>query len=51
MAYWGGGGAAGWSGNDAGPARRGRSDGWDYQELGKVYDSRLIGRLVAFGRP
>ncbi len=51
MAYWGGGGAAGWSGGDGPAVRRGRSDGWDYQELGKVYDARLVGRLVPFIKP
>ena len=51
MAYWSGGGAAGWSGGEGGPVRRGRSDGWDYQELGKVYDARLVGRLVPFITP
>ncbi|MCK9487765.1 MAG: ABC transporter ATP-binding protein/permease [Dehalococcoidia bacterium] len=51
MAYWGGGGAAGWSGGDGGPVRRGRSDGWDYQELGKVYDARLMARLWPFIKP
>ncbi|MQC19238.1 MAG: ABC transporter ATP-binding protein [Chloroflexi bacterium] len=52
MAYWGGGGASGWSG-DEGPRgpRRGRSDGWDYQELGKVYDATLVRRLVPFIAP
>ena len=52
MAYWGGGGASGWSGPEGGgPVRRGRSDGWDYNELGKVYDARLVGRLVPFLAP
>ena len=52
MAYWGGGGAGGWSGPEGGgPARRGRSDGWDYNELGKVYDARLVGRLIPFLAP
>jgi len=52
MAYWGGGGAGGWSGPEGGgPVRRGRSDGWDYNELGKVYDARLVGRLVPFLAP
>ena len=53
MAYWGGGGAGGWSGDGA-PAggRRGRgADGWDYSELGKVYDATLVGRLVPFLAP
>jgi len=52
MAYWGGGGAGGWSGpENAGPARRGRADGWDYNELGKVYDARLVARLIPFLAP
>ncbi len=52
MAYWGGGGAGGWSGPEGGGGgRRGRSDGWDYDELGKVYDARLVGRLVPFLAP
>ena len=52
MAYWGGGGAAGWSHDGDRPAgRRGRIDGWDYQELGKVYDPRLMRRLFPFLRP
>jgi ABC-type multidrug transport system fused ATPase/permease subunit len=61
MAYWGGGGAAGWSGG--GMMGRGRGgpqvnmtnrrgiDGWDYEELGKVYDLALIKRLVPFVTP
>jgi ATP-binding cassette, subfamily B, multidrug efflux pump len=51
MAYWGGGGASGWSGGDGAPARRGRGDGWDYDELGKVYDATLVKRLVPFLKP
>jgi ATP-binding cassette, subfamily B, multidrug efflux pump len=55
MAYWGGGGAAGWSGGgpgeQAGGARRGRTDGWDYDELGKVYDPALFARLIPFIAP
>ena len=50
MAYWGGGGAAGWHGDDQG-GRRGRIDGWDYQELGKIYDPSLVRRLVPFLLP
>lgn len=61
MAYWGGGGAGGWSGGPMGGRgprgvqvnmtnRRG-IDGWDYDELGKVYDTALIGRLVPFITP
>lgn len=61
MAYWGGGGAGGWSGGVGGP-QRGRGaqvdmvnrrgiDGWDYDELGKVYDLGLVKRLVPFIKP
>jgi ABC-type multidrug transport system fused ATPase/permease subunit len=59
MAYWGG-GAGGWSGG--GGPQRGRGaqvdmvnrrgiDGWDYDELGKVYDLALVKRLVPFITP
>jgi ABC-type multidrug transport system fused ATPase/permease subunit len=62
MAYWGGGGASGWSGHGAGGPQRGRGaqvemvnrrgiDGWDYDELGKVYDLALVKRLVPFITP
>ena len=53
MAYWGGGGAGGWSGGDGpGAGRRGRgADGWDYDELGKVYDATLVKRLLPFMSP
>ena len=50
MAYWGGGGAAGWSGGDL-HGRHGRSDGWDYDELGRVYDPAMMRRLFPFLRP
>ena len=51
MAYWGGGGAGGWS-QGQGPAQRGgRSDGWDYDELGKIYDVDLLKRLIPFMAP
>ena len=60
MAYWGGGGAGGWSGGMGGP-QRGRAqiqmvnrrgiDGWDYDDLGKVYDVALIKRLIPFITP
>ncbi len=51
MAYWGGGGAGGWSGGGPGGGGRGRTDGWDYEELGKVYDPTLFRRLIPFLRP
>ena len=54
MAYWGGGGAGGWSGN-AGPGptnnKQGRVDGWDYSELGRIYNKDLIKRLLPFIAP
>ena len=46
MAYWGGGQAGGWSGDMRG-IRHGRvADGWDYEELGRVYDPTLVRRIV-----
>lgn len=52
MAFGGGHSAAGWSHDpSAGSARRGPGgghDGWDHQELGKVYDPALIGRMLPF---
>ena len=61
MAYWGGGGAGGWSGGPGGrPGGRGAqvdmtnrrgTDGWDYDDLGKVYDVALIKRLIPFITP
>ena len=55
MAYWGGGGAAGWSGGDGRGRGRGgsfnRTDSWDYEELGKIYDPTLVARLFPFMAP
>jgi len=61
VAYWGGGGAGGWSGGPGGrPGGRGAqvdmtnrrgTDGWDYDDLGKVYDVALIKRLIPFITP
>ena len=54
MAYWGGHGAAGWSGPDSGGSHRGgsaRYDSWDYDELGKVYDPAVVRRLLPFLAP
>ena len=46
MAYWGGGQAGGWSGDMRG-IRQGRAvDGWDYEELGRVYDPTLVRRII-----
>jgi ATP-binding cassette subfamily B protein len=53
VAYWGGGGAAGWGGGrgGGGGGRMGRIDGWDYDELGVVYDPALVRRLVPYLAP
>ena len=62
MAYWAGGGAGGWSQGNTPNQSRGRGsqvdminrrgiDGWDYDELGKVYDLGLIKRLLPFITP
>jgi ATP-binding cassette, subfamily B, multidrug efflux pump len=55
MGYWGGGGPGGWSGG-MGPggamraARRGM-DGWNDEELGKLYDHRVMRRLLPYLKP
>ncbi len=51
MAYWGGGQAGGWSGDISGVHHGRAYDGWDYEELGRVYDARLIRRLFPFLAP
>ena len=51
---WGGGGgghAAGWGGHGPGAARGGRYDGWDYEEIGNLYDWKLIKRLAPYLAP
>ena len=53
MGMWGGAGAGGWSsgigGQMQGPARGGRgSDGWDDEYLGKVYDAKVVRRLIPY---
>ena len=62
MAYWGGGGGGG-GGMGGGMGGRGHGgpqvqmvnrrgiDGWDYDDLGKVYDTALIARLIPFITP
>src|SRR5262249_4839674 len=50
---WGGSGAGGWSGGlMAGPnsMRRGM-DGWDDEELGKLYDQKVRRRLLPYLKP
>ena len=51
MAYWGGGQAGGWSGDQRGVQRGRAVDGWDYAELGRVYEPHLVKRLFPFLRP
>ena len=58
MGMWGGGtSAAGWGGRGSWDGaggrggRGGRSDGWDYQELGNLYDWRLLKRLLPYLAP
>ena len=51
MAYWGGGQAGGWSGDMRGVQRGRAVDGWDYGELGRVYEPGLVKRLFPFLGP
>ena len=51
MAYWGGGQAGGWSGDQRGVQRGRPVDGWDYAELGRVYEPNLVKRLFPFLGP
>ncbi len=51
MAYWGGGQAGGWSGDQRGVQRGRPVDGWDYAELGRVYEPDLVRRLFPFLGP
>ncbi|MGE5596612.1 MAG: ABC transporter ATP-binding protein [Hyphomicrobiales bacterium] len=53
MGFWGGGaGAGGWSsgigGQMNGPHRGRNADGWDDEELGKVYDARVVRRIMPY---
>ncbi len=54
MGMWGGGAAGGWSSSatSMGPGafRRG-TDGWNDEELGKVFDLKVVGRLLPYIRP
>lgn len=54
MGMWGGGGAAGWSTNIGGGRGGGggrNADGWDDEYLGKVYDAKVVSRILPFVRP
>ncbi len=54
MGMFGGGGAGGWSSNQGHmrpqSGKRG-ADGWDDDELGKVYDHRVVRRLFPYLKP
>lgn len=54
MGMWGGAGAGGWS-NQGGHVRPGSqrrgADGWDDDQLGKVYDHSVVRRLLPYLRP
>src|SRR5213593_1280276 len=55
MGLWGGHGAGGWS--SAGhpgmqrPGLRRTTDGWDDEELGRVYDHAVVRRLFPYLKP
>ncbi len=55
MGMWGGAGAGGWSHQGAhvrpGQYLRRGSDGWDDEELGKVYDHSVVRRLLPYLKP
>ena len=53
MAMWGGHGAGGWStsATSMGPNARRGLDGWNDDDLGKVYDSAVVSRLGPYLRP
>jgi ATP-binding cassette, subfamily B, multidrug efflux pump len=56
MGLWGGAGPSGW-GASTGPGtrptnlKRSSVDGWDDEELGKVYDHKVVRRLVPYLKP
>jgi ABC-type multidrug transport system fused ATPase/permease subunit len=54
MGFWGGGAAAGWSSSGTsmhgGAFRRGL-DGWNDEELGKVFDAKVVRRLAPYLKP
>ena len=55
MAFWGGGMAGGWSHTQGSARRRGglrrSTDGWDDEELGRVYDHSVVRRLLPYLKP
>ena len=53
MGFWGGAHAGSWSHGRSGQARQGlrRSDGWEDEELGKVYDRQVMARFLPYLKP
>jgi ABC-type multidrug transport system fused ATPase/permease subunit len=54
MGFWGGAQAGGWSHIPMGQARQGlrrASDGWEDEELGKVYDHQVMARFLPYLKP
>ena len=53
MGFWGGAHAGSWSHGHSGQARQGlrRSDGWEDEELGKVYDHQVMARFLPYLKP
>ena len=57
MAFWGGGAAGGWShthyptGKGPGGALKRSADGWDDEELGRLYDHSVMVRLLPYLKP
>ena len=53
MGFWGGAHAGGWSHGQSGPAKQGlrRSDRWEDEELGKVYDRQVMARFLPYLKP
>ncbi len=57
MAFWGGTGAGGWSGGHGPPGGRpgaglkSSADGWDDDELGRLYDHAVVRRLFPYLKP
>lgn len=53
MGFWGGGSAGGWSTSTTsmGPNARRGMDGWNDDDLGKIYDAAVVSRLAPYLRP
>ncbi|MDA0301087.1 MAG: ABC transporter ATP-binding protein [Chloroflexi bacterium] len=53
MGFWGGGSAGGWStsATSMGPNARRGMDGWNDDDLGKIYDRTVVARLLPYLKP